>query len=231
MNHQNKHSLKGGTNNMNKTNIIKELRSLIPDRPLDDLEARGIAERQATRLLALVNIDSPAVPSSIILELPRIEVQEVFGMSASGASTWKSGRWQIQLNSEDHPLRQRFSLAHELKHILDHPYIDRLYQGHRFQSSRDRAEGICDFFAACLLMPRPWVKQAFAGGIQTPGDLSRIFGVSQAAMSFRLVQLGLVDPRRRCATPEQKQAYLRQLASDKPRDRGSTTNFHAEMVG
>jgi hypothetical protein len=28
------------------------------------------------------------------------------------------------------------------------------------------AEAVCDDFAACLLMPRPWVKRLWSGGLQ-----------------------------------------------------------------
>src|SRR5205823_3788110 len=79
-------------------------------------------------------------------------------------------------------VRQRFSLAHELKHVLDHRFVDVIYQD---VPGRDRAhwiEQVCDYFAACLLMPRPWVKRAFASGTQRLPRLADHFGVSQAAM-------------------------------------------------
>ena len=179
-------------------NIIKELRTLCPDRPLDESEARSVAERQALRLLRLTDTSEPLVPSEIVSELPRIDVQLAHGLPSSGATVWSRGRWVVQLRAEDHPLRRRFSLAHELKHILDHPSIDQLYSDAPNASSQERAERICDYFAACLLMPRPWVKKAWVSGLQSPGDLARLFGVSRAAMNFRLNQLGLVEPSVRC---------------------------------
>ena len=59
-------------------------------------------------------------------------------------------------------------------------------------------ERICDYFAGCLLMPRPWVKRLYCSGVQHLPDLAQAFGVSQAAMSVRLNQIGLVEPTPRC---------------------------------
>ena len=62
-------------------------------------------------------------------------------------------------------------------------------------------ERICDYFAGCLLMPRPWVKRIYCSGRWAAPARpcpSRI-RVSQAAISVRLSQIGLVDPTPRCA--------------------------------
>ena len=189
-------------------NIINQLRRVCPDRRLSETEARIVAERQAGLLLKLTETDHPAVPSEIITELPRIVVQVVPGLSASGETIWTGGRWLVQLRAEDHPLRWRFSLAHELKHIIDHPYIDRLYQGDWVRSTAERREGACDYFAACLLMPRPWIKRAFTAGIQRPAELAQLFNTSRPAMLMRLTQLGLIEPVRRCRGPASVE-YLR----------------------
>ncbi|MEO6318843.1 MAG: ImmA/IrrE family metallo-endopeptidase, partial [Acidimicrobiales bacterium] len=59
-------------------------------------------------------------------------------------------------------------------------------------------ERLCDYFAACLLMPRSWVKQAYGSGVQDVVALAERFEVSPQAMQVRLLQLGLVDRYRRC---------------------------------
>ena len=58
---------------------------------------------------------------------------------------------------------------------------------------------MCDYFAACLLMPRPWVKRLWAQGAQDAAVLAATFNVSPAAMNRRLQDLGLVEPRRTVA--------------------------------
>jgi predicted transcriptional regulator len=177
------------------SSLLRTLRRLMPDRSVEDHEAEGIAERQALKLLALLDQHQPAVNVSAIAELPRIEVRVEPKLPISGFSQWNRGRWLIGINRDDAPVRRRFTLAHEFKHVLDHPYIDRAYVDRRGRPCEARAEAICDHFAACLLMPRPWVKQAWVRGVQDQRALSQLFGVSEAAMALRLRQLGISVPR------------------------------------
>lgn len=175
--------------------ILRLLRGLMPDRRLEPHEAAGIAERQALRLLSLLDQHEPAVNVSAIAELPRIEVRVEPGLPVSGFSQWNKGRWLIGINRDDAPVRRRFTLAHEFKHVLDHPFIDRAYSDRRGTPSADRAEEVCDYFAACLLMPRPWIKHAWTSGLQDQRALAQLFGVSEAAMGLRLRQLGIAFRR------------------------------------
>ncbi len=67
------------------------------------------------------------------------------------------------------------------------------------------AEKVSDYFAACVLMPKAWVKDAFCNqGIQSVEALAELFQVSSKAMSFRLSQLGLTLSVNRCAIPVPK---------------------------
>lgn len=173
--------------------VLKDLREITPPRPLSDAEARGIAERQAARFLRLSGIAEPHVPGSIIADLPRITVEVRSGLPESGVSFWDNQvkLWRIWLRAQDVAVRQRFSLAHELKHVIDNDVIDFAYPPLGLLSSRKRAEAVCDYFAACLLMPRPWVKRAWGLGIQQVDALAELFGVSGEAMARRLSDLGL----------------------------------------
>jgi len=57
-------------------------------------------------------------------------------------------------------------------------------------TSEQRAEAVCDYFAACLLMPRRWlVRERQTGGPDT-GRLARRFDVSHTAMQVRLSAIG-----------------------------------------
>jgi Zn-dependent peptidase ImmA (M78 family) len=177
--------------------LLSSLRTLMPPRALEAQEAASIAERQALKLLTLLDQHQPAVNVSLIAELPRIEVRVEPRLPVSGVTQWSRGRWLIGINQDDAPVRRRFTLAHEFKHVLDHPFIDVAYPDGRGKPSDAKAEAICDHFAACLLMPRPWVKQAWVNGIQNQQALAQLFGVSEAAMALRLRRLGLSDERRR----------------------------------
>lgn len=102
------------------------------------------------------------------------------------------------LNRNSVPVRRRFSLAHEAGHLVLDP--DRRSQGYLHpvaaRPTRDPLERACDYFAACLLMPREWIQGAaeVASGTQ---QLARIFYVSQDAMRIRLRELGHNDLSRR----------------------------------
>jgi Zn-dependent peptidase ImmA (M78 family) len=181
------------------TKIIQQLRAVMPNRPLTRGESFRIAELQAAKLIKLQEIAAPYVPDSVVTSLPRVEVKRLSPFPASGASHWSKGRWQILINGSEAAVRNRFTLAHEAKHVLDHPFIKRLYPDTVGQKGYDRAEQVCDYFAACLLMPKPWVQAAyFDQGIQRLDLLARRFKVSQMAMRVRLLQLGIIDPQPRC---------------------------------
>ena len=102
----------------------------------------------------------------------------------------------IVLNGAEPMTRQRFSLLHEFKHVLDNPYIEYLYRSVRGMSAADQAEQVCDYFAACVLMPRAWVKRAWGSGIQDFRELAQLFHVSEGAMAIRLLGLGLTCTHR-----------------------------------
>lgn len=173
------------------TDPITVLRGLLPSRAMTWSEAHSVAERQATALLELLHIDEPPVPQLVISSLPGILVDWRKGWPTSGMSVRAPGHWRIVLKADEPRQRQRFSLAHEFKHVLDDPLIDRLYT-HLAPKGRDeRTERLCNYFAACLLMPRAWVKQDWCRGIQQTRELARRYYVSHEAMSTRLSELGL----------------------------------------
>ena len=70
------------------------------------------------------------------------------------------------LDAAEPRVRQRFSLAHELKHIVDHRFADLIYSSLPADDRERLVEQICDYFAGCLLMPRPWLKSTYAQGLQ-----------------------------------------------------------------
>lgn len=179
--------------------VIASLRDMVPIRPLTRIEALSITERQALRLLELTGVTTAPVPERVVGELPRVQVLRSGRIGHSGASAWEQGRWRVVLNANDSRLRQRFSLFHELKHIIDHPFARQLYGGIDEHERDDWIELVCDYFAGCVLMPRPWLKSAWTGGNQRLSTLARQFDVSQAAMHTRLHQTGLAVPERRCS--------------------------------
>lgn len=177
--------------------IIRDIRALTPSYPLTDFQAKSITERQTTKFLQLLAIERAPVNVSSITEIPRVEVvvrtsHQLGGLS--GLSEWNKGRWQIAVNRDDSTTRRRFTLAHEFKHVLDHPFMHVLYADQWGRIDERRVENICDYFAACLLMPRTWVKHAWTRMTQNHTKLAAYFRVSPAAMTRRLADLKLSEP-------------------------------------
>src|SRR5207248_3291062 len=148
----------------NQASVLYRLRQLAPRRPLTQFEAYRIAELQANRLLKWSAIDSPGTPSEIVSGLPFVEVVVRGGLPVSGLTNWYKPRWLILLNSSEPMVRRRFSLMHEVKHIIDHDGIAYLYPDSFGHDHERRAELVADYFAACVLMPKRLVKRRFGEG-------------------------------------------------------------------
>ncbi len=177
---------------------VTTLRDMVPLRPLRYSEALRLAELQAQKFLALSGITEPAVPERIITELPKLHVARLSPFPTSGASHWSQGLWLVAINGSEPTTRQRFSLAHEFKHIVDHRFVRLTYSDFPENERHEMVERLCDYFAGCLLMPRPWLKRVYCSGLQHLPDLAEAFGVSQAAVTVRLNQIGLVPSTPRC---------------------------------
>ena len=174
---------------------LATLRDLMPPRALTQVEALRIAELQSSRLLKLCGIRVPPVPTSVITDTPKIVVERIIPWPVSGATHWTKGAWAIVINGKESKRRQRFTLAHEFKHIVDYRHIDVAYPATQTMSHRQRVEATCDFFAGCLLVPRPWLIQAWRAGLLDPAGLADLFEVSVPAIRTRLIQTGLVGPQ------------------------------------
>lgn len=173
--------------------ILARLRALQPDRALSWAEAHSVAERQAALLLDLWGVKEPPVPQFVISSLPGLLV-EWRGDWPAEATTFHTGsRWHVIVRATDRRQRQRFSLAHELKHVLDDPSRDHLFSHLSPEEQAERSERLCNYFAACLWIPRPWVKHDWYGGMQSINELARRYYVSAEAMETRLSELGLTD--------------------------------------
>lgn len=199
--------------------VLASLRAQLPQRYATFTEALRVAETQANRLLALTGTDEGPVPSEVVSELPRIAVR-FRDMPTSGLSFWNGQVWIIALNHYEPTTRQRFTLFHEYKHIIDHGSAALLYRGTALHDSATQAEQAADYFAGCALVPRKLLKRAWASGLQTVPALAYHFDVSTKAIEVRLAQTGLRDPVERCrrTSPQPRRAgqYFRQVTSRPP---------------
>lgn len=189
--------------------LLRQLRTVVPKRALTYGESLSVARVQAGRLRQALGVDGTAMPLGWVGQLPNVRLDLLpahqFGEGTSGLTTrTKDGDYVIAVNRNNSHSHRRFTLAHELKHLLDYPYAETLHArlGHGNTQLRERSvERVCDHFAAYLLMPSMLVKRAWTSGFQDLAVLAGLFQVSEEAMHIRLTNLGLVgDEDRPAAT-------------------------------
>jgi Zn-dependent peptidase ImmA (M78 family) len=196
--------------NMQQETVLKTLRMLVPQRRLTYSESLRIAELQANRLIELFGLSGPAIPSELVTELPRIHVRLDPAMPVSGSAHWERGRWIISLNAAEPYARRRFSLMHEFKHVLDHTTKHYLYGDvARDEVDAEHSERAADHFAACLLMPKRWLKREWFAHHQNATLMARRYAVSPRALNVRLWHLGLNTAPQRC--PRTSTPYRRSM--------------------
>lgn len=179
--------------------LLEQLRSMSPRRPLDSPEVLAIAERQASRLLQAfgVSLTGPIATKELIESLPFLVVEYDRNLGASAVTErLPDGRWLVVVNKSEPATRQLFSLAHELKHVLDAEATDTLYPATRWHSAEARSERAADYFASCLTMAKRQVIRDWCAGRQQIEKLANRYGVSTQAMRLRLHQLGLYEQAR-----------------------------------
>lgn len=97
--------------------------------------------------------------------------------------------YAIFLNEKHHPNRRRFTLAHELSHLILHKDLigDGITDDAMYRSGLSNAlEAQANSLAADILMPWHLLNQAMQNGKTQVSALARDFAVSEHAMSIRL---------------------------------------------
>src|SRR3954469_21960378 len=80
--------------------MLRRMRLLAPARPLTAEEGLAVAERQATRLLAVLGVDAAPIPLEALSQLSRIEVAYVANIPVAGASVWGGGAWRVTVEAK-----------------------------------------------------------------------------------------------------------------------------------
>ncbi|MBK5545963.1 ImmA/IrrE family metallo-endopeptidase [Pseudomonas sp. TH04] len=126
----------------------------------------------------------------------RVRALSPFELDVSGrASLINTPEGQVfycDYNNSEIVYRNRFTLAHELGHVLlGHVNEATPQQRDTTFGNYNPIERAANAFAAELVMPEQKVRELFAGASSVP-QMSEAFGVSNAAMSYRLKNLGLI---------------------------------------
>jgi predicted transcriptional regulator len=150
---------------------------------------RALKERHASAddILRLFNVIRPPVPVARIIQNLGVHLSPVPNPGWSGAVQSSDTRAEIWFSSTESGTRQRFTMAHELGHLMLHD-VGQAFRDLTFNGSPQELQA--NEFAASLLMPI-WMLDPVAMSIGADvATLASMFHVSPAAMSVRLGRLG-----------------------------------------
>lgn len=172
-------------------------------------EAKALLTRFKLKNKLPIRVDS-------IAESLHVEIKhEPFDEDLSGVLVKEDSRIVIGVNSSHALTRQRFTIAHELGHlVLEHNgevFVDKTLRNQAVVIRRDDKSSLgidedeiqANRFAAELLMPKDLIAEQVDKTLGkksklTPNELvqvlARTFQVSQQAMEFRLTNLGYLIP-------------------------------------
>lgn len=164
-------------------------------------------EEKAERLLHdskcySIPVNVNAVSDFLGIKVKAVELEE----EVSGFCVINGSFIHIGFNKNDPAVRIRFTIAHELGHVLlhakDNPvFIDKVKKFDRNVNSSTgqlQIEREANAFAAALLMPRGLLTAEINSNMNETNKsfislLANKFGVSDQAMTIRLTNLGLID--------------------------------------
>lgn len=169
-----------------------------PDSPYYDVNMAGPywltvkrARMSTERLLKTLAILHPPVDVFDVARRLQINVRVENGLQVAGEVDSSSSSATVRIRGTDGYRRQRFTLAHEIGHLILHP-LGRLWRDDSYigSSMDDRAtEAQANGYAAGLLMPLWMLEPVVMRGKPSVRSLSDLFEVSEAAMSIRVGRL------------------------------------------
>jgi len=153
-----------------------------------------LVRRLAVRYQVEAGVDRLPVPANLITQagdnLP-IEVRQV-PLKAHHGAIWRlSDCWLVQLNRNDTTARKRFTLYHEIFHILAHCRAIPVFKKTSSSPEGSFNELLADHFAAIILMPEKKVKEKWAE-VKDINQMAAIFDVPKPIVWFALKHLSLV---------------------------------------
>jgi hypothetical protein len=200
-------------------------------------------ERQVCELLGEAQVASPPVPLDLLASFRGVVAVEVVDMPHSGVLLAPDQQvFRIRIRAADPPGRQRFSVAHEITHLLipgyhEHP-MDKVDGLTGEFPSGDEEEYLCDIGASNMLLPEAMVRaecSRLRPSMESLFAMAELFQSSLESTALRIDQLLVwpcvpvvwewgMKPSQR--TPE-GQASLFGLAEAVPPEEEFRVKFHA----
>jgi hypothetical protein len=153
-----------------------------------------LVSKLATKYRVEAGIDQLPVPVGLISRaydnLP-IEVRQVPLKVYHGAVWRLSDCWMVHLNSNDTPAIQRFTLYHEVFHILAHCKATPVFKKKSCSNEGTFNELLADHFAGSILVPEKWLKEMWIE-VKDIHKMSAIFDVPKPVIYLGLKAMSLI---------------------------------------
>lgn len=150
----------------------------------------------ANGLLDEAGIAKPPVPLDVLASFQDIRAIERILMTASGRLIVRPGGSIIQVNANESPSRQNFTIAHEIAHTFFPAFQARPRDIEDAQTGEYPAdqeeEHLCDIGASALLLPDRWLAPLAASlnpSFASLDKIARKFRASQEATARAIARL------------------------------------------
>jgi len=169
------------------------------------------ARREAEKLLKKYQIDSAPINVEDLARREECTLVLFDGQDGVSGMLKRTGDKTIIAVNSSHPeTRKRFTIAHEIGHLICHQdrniFVDQSkrvnFRNGRSSLAIDQEEMEANAFAATLLMPKALIKQE-ANALLSEGAITQVdelienlagtFQVSSQSMEYRLKNLGIID--------------------------------------
>lgn len=154
----------------------------------------GLARNIARKLLRDTGIKNPPILiRDIVNQIKKQRDLSVYpwacGSEIDGIQVTQGNSATIGYNQAKHQHRQRFTVAHEIGHLL----LGHTSGNFILDLNSKKPEDIeANQFAAELLMPLEMLKNSFQSGIKNAKDIARIYNVSEEMTWWRLCDCKLI---------------------------------------
>jgi len=140
---------------------------------------------------ASIPLDGEGLAKALNIEVRKQELQD--DLSGVLRKIPESGKWEMLINAQHHPNRQRYTIAHELGHYFLHRHLQVEFQDRIFfrGAENSKEEVQANSFASEILMPEVDFRRMVREGKNKVNDLSQEFGVSTLALRIRAKNLGM----------------------------------------
>lgn len=174
------------------------MQEISEEKLIDEIKSRprtGLSRQLARKLLKEVGLEEVPISLGKIIRYlhskNNLNVEPVFdfGEKISGVLVVFEDSATIGFNKKQHWYRRRFTISHEIGHLLMNTTCDSIDEA---LSSSKSNETMANEFAAELLIPLKNLKTDFKNGIQNIDILSDRYKMSKEAVGWKIIHSGLL---------------------------------------